>query len=190
MKKLLVSLCVFFAVTSASFARVIVDSEVYGLGGGISFGYDCFDELEPGYCNFIGDGFSGLAARLAWEFKTDETELPLHFYAGVGMGITTYGVSTTGVFGMNHKLAEIKNWNLELDGSLEIGAALGFKGGVYNYTKLSVDAIFLKNTRRGFYGGAGLTFFDSPMLAFYKGYGVEMYFEPQITLHARMGIRI
>ncbi|MCQ2573022.1 MAG: hypothetical protein MJ182_03915 [Treponema sp.] len=171
MKKILISVilsCFCFSV----FAGVFIQQNDDGVGGLMSFRHDCFNTETP---DTIDDpsftGVAGFSATCGWEFNSSKISAPVHFSVGFDVGVDFYGLSFMPVAGFSWNLLEIGNFNLELDFSTGAGYTAGILGGMFFKTQNSLDVLFMKNNRKGFYSGLGITNVNFPVLRIYKDYG-------------------
>jgi len=188
MKKLLTVLAVL-CMCSMSFARVMIQENITGLGVYLDFQHD-WHKSDENNKNYVESGpIGGLSTSVLWEFKTD-IKVPLHYYVGGDVGFFMYGFYLAPMAGMTYRVAQLKKTNLELNGSFSIGPLTDFWGGMHFYTQQSVDLIVCSRSRRWLYGGIGITNQMIPCVDFYPGFGVDWWNMDFIGLRLVAGIRI
>lgn len=175
MKKLLISI-ILASFCFSAFAGVFIQQDYEGVGGFMSFRHDCFNTEKP---DTIEDpcfaGLAGFSATCGWEFNSKDVSVPFHFFAGFDLGLDFYGLSWMPVAGVSWNMAEIGNCNLELDFSTGAGYTAGILGGMFFRTQNSLDVQFMKNNRKGLYGGLGITNVNFPVVRIYKDFGTFRY---------------
>ncbi|MCQ2592318.1 MAG: hypothetical protein MJ188_05995 [Treponema sp.] len=85
------------------------------------------------------------------------------------------GIAVLPMAGMNWTVAELGKLNLELTATVEADCMIGLFGQIYFGNQNSLDLILRGKTRRGFYGGIGITNLNIPILRIYKDYGMVYY---------------
>lgn len=193
MKKIFLALLIF-GMCSLSFARVYITQDITGLCLSEKLDYNCFKPANKLSSGFSVDPLLGFSGAAGWEFNTSNLDTPWHFGVGAALGLQLYGFTLGGQFNASYLLKDLGKLRLELCGTIEAGdnAVLDFcgGGGEYLYIKNTVDVLLMSNTRRGFYGGLGISNLNAPYLCIYKEYGAYTGIWSILGLHAQVSLRI
>lgn len=188
MKKLLTIIGILF-MCSMSFARVMVQENLSGLGVGISVNHQWENLPEDNRKDIEFYPYGGLSTSVLWEFNSD-IKVAFHPYVGADFGFFMFGLFFAPEVGFNYRLMQLKKIDLELSASAAVGPLIDVFGGIHFYTSQSLDLIVCSRSRRWFYGGLGITNQLIPQLNIYPGYGYDLWKEQVIGLRLIAGLRI
>ncbi len=188
MKKLIIGI-IFACVCFSASASVFVQTDANVCGAFIIHRHDCFDEIQKNVFDSEFNTFNGCSVASGWEFNSKETDASLHCFTGFDAGFDYYGFSLMPVLGINWTCLKLGNCNMELSGTAAAGVTAGIFGDYYFTSQVSLDLIFCKNSRKGFYGGIGVTNLNIPDGKYYKDYGLvytnTAYLGPRMILGVR-----
>ena len=156
MKKLLVALFTITLATSA-FAEIIIQADLPILGGVMSTVYKPelgYDQAPVEFARYDDAGSFG--AGVMWEFNSRE-EMKIHPFVGLSVGLSYWGFPLTGVGGLNIGLFNFGPFASELQTTLEAGPLVELWGSLDFFSQISVDMLFMPKSRRGLFGGIGIT---------------------------------
>lgn len=149
---------------------------------------DCFETRNPVRTS-LGFGLGDISFSAAWEFNSHDGER-LHFFTGVDVGYFCCAHPVTLTFGTMFQLFRTELFSFELSGSLKAGPSFGWWGSVSAYLQPSVDLVMMGKSRRGFYGGMGITTIHSWNGAYYQDFGWNSRWDWFAGAHLFLGFRI
>ena len=191
MKMISKKLCVFLSfvfLCAMAHASIVFQADA-GFPGACGLRYeDCFETRNPVKTS-LGFGLGDISFSAAWEFNSHDGER-LHFFTGVDVGYFCCAHPVTLTFGTMFQLFRTELFSFELSGSLKAGPSFGWWGSVSVYLQPSVDLVMMGKSRRGFYGGMGITTIHSWNGAYYQDFGWNSRWDWFAGAHLFLGFRI
>lgn len=193
MKKIILILSIFF-VTEFAFSNTMISMDYTGYGIISTTDEDCFkqDSLTASSDFSFLSGGSG---AVLWEFNSESMNR-FHLYTGLSSGAFYNGISLAVVIGGNTKVAEFGPIRLELNFESQQGVSeelanilFGDKPTISYYSKNSFMMCIMNKSRKGIFGGVGLTDCGTFNASYYKNYGTDSFLVNYFGVRLLIGYR-
>lgn len=157
MKKIITALLLLVVGTSA-FAKIFIQAEVDPFGYeyvAVSIPNSETRELER-YADGDFSKFCGLGTQICWEFNS-MADTKFRPFVGGGIGLSIWGFPLTAIGGFNYDLVDFGPLTMDLMTTLKVGSLAEIFGNIDFFVQPSIDAVFMSNSKKGIYGGLGIT---------------------------------
>lgn len=189
MKKWICSLILLLCCFNV-FSNAILKGSVSGLAPFFQNDYNNFDEQNSSVFNCDFCPITGLELSALWEFKSKEAT-SFKMICGLNFGYEVTAFYLDGVVGFNKILSDMKKCNLELSVAGLVGPAMGlFYGIMYLDFGIEGNLYFVPKSRKGFFGGIGLSDKDLFKLSLYENNSYSILNFNMIRINLTCGIML